>query len=657
MYSKVTRKREIIWRKALEETLFHVADRHKNDAQKARGDVRTSLDTALQHGRKIIWERLNAGDISGVRAAAAMSYLTDQVIRALYSVTTERLLPPEENSTVDRIALVAVGGYGRKELAPFSDIDIMFLVPESHSPWVEAVSEYMLYLLWDLGLKVGHAIRSNSDCLKLAKSDLTIQTALLDARLIWGDEALYAEASAAFNKKIIAGNGQAFVEAKLAERDARHAKMGDTRYVVEPNLKEGKGGLRDLHTLFWIGRFLHGVERFHGLSKVGELTDAEVRQFRKAEDFLWTVRFYLHFLSNRAEERLTFDWQQELSEKLHYRPHPGLSGVERFMKHYFLVAKEVGDLTRIFCASLEEAELKKTLRRRLERRKKLEEFILEGDRLNFNEEGDVENEPVLMLKIFWVADQHGVDIHPDALRLMARKLTLINRAFRVREDANAHFMNILTKSKNVDGALRRMNEAGVFGRFVPDFGRIVAQSQFDMYHHFTVDEHTIQAIGLLSEIEKGNLAKEHPISTEVIQKIGSRRALFLAVLFHDIAKGRGGDHSELGAEVAAKEGPRLGLNPAEVEQVEWLVRNHLLMSHVAFKRDVSDPKTVQDFAAVVQSPAPAHGTSGRRAFWAICTAQPNRVWLRDIWWPGVRNVWPRKKLRFGRPYRAAKPRV
>jgi [protein-PII] uridylyltransferase len=288
-----------------------------------------------------------------------------------------------------------------------------------------------------------------------------------------------------------------------------------------------------------------------------------------------------------------------------YTDHAGTRGVERFMKHYFLVAKDVGDLTRIFCAVLEAQQQRKpkfSLRSWGLFKKVVEGFPVEGERLDVASETAFRDDPVNLIRLFHVADQHGLDIHPHALRLITQSLKLIDAKLRADAEANRLFMEILTSRKDPMIALRRMNEAGVFGRFVPDFGRVVAQMQYDMYHHYTVDEHTIFAIGILHDIEAGKLKEELPLATSIMPTIDSRRALFLAVLLHDIAKGRGGDHSILGEGVAQKLGPRLGLTDEETETVAWLVRWHLLMSNTAFKRDIDDPQTIQDFAAKVQSP-------------------------------------------------------
>jgi [protein-PII] uridylyltransferase len=464
--------------------------------------------------------------------------------------------------------------------------------------------EHMLYTLWDLGLKVGHATRSVDECLRQAKADMTIRTGLLEARFVWGEQSLFGELRRRFLKEFGASTGPDFVEAKLRERDERHRRMGDSRYVLEPNVKDGKGGLRDLHTLFWLGKYLYGVNNVARLIDEGLFTSAEVDRFAKAQDFLWTVRCHLHYVAERPEERLTFDLQPELARRMGYRDHAGTSGVERFMKHYFLVAKDVGDLTRIFCAALEARHQRRGLLRLASGlfSRDVEGFSVRGGRISVSSDNHFAAKPVEMLRLFEVAHRRKLDIHPEALRLITRNLRRIDDKLRQDPEANRLFLDMLTAKEGAEMTLRRLNEAGVFGRFVTDFGRVVAQMQYDMYHVYTTDEHTIRAIGILNQIEQGELFKDHPLATEIIHKVLSREVLYVALLLHDIAKGRGGDHSEIGADIAKKLCPRFGLSAEQTETVSWLVLYHLLMSNVAFKRDLADPKTIQDFVELVKSP-------------------------------------------------------
>ncbi len=601
--ASIARQRDIIDRRAIAEELARAAAAIAAPALDRRAFVPV-LKAALAAGDAEIRHRFEA-EGSAARLLRERCFLIDQLIRVLFDFVAEQIYPLANPTSGEKLAIVAVGGYGRGELAPYSDIDLLFLLPYKQTPHTEQVVEYLLYMLWDLGLKVGQATRSVAECLRYAGQDLTIRTSLLEARYVWGEEALYRELRQHFDADIVRGSTAQFVEAKLAERDARHQRVGDSRYQLEPNIKEGKGGLRDLHTLFWIAKYIYRVDDVAALVEKNVLSPEEARRFERDQNFLWTVRCHLHYLAGRAEERLTFDMQAEIGQRMGYTDHAGSRGVERFMKHYFLVAKDVGDLTRIFCAIL---QIDQKRRRRLSwlrwgaGRRALDGFILDGGRLTIPSEDFFQKDPVALLRLFHVAQMHELDIHPRALRAATQSLRLIDAQVREDPEANRLFMAVLTSRKDPATALRRMNEAGVFGKFIPDFGRVVAQMQYDMYHHYTVDEHTLFAIGILHDIETGALKDELPVASAIAPAIGSRRALYVATLLHDIAKGRGGDHSALGEQVAMRLGPRLGLSAEETETVAWLVRWHLLMSSTAFKLDIGDPQTIQNFVERVQSP-------------------------------------------------------
>jgi [protein-PII] uridylyltransferase len=600
LYDNVPSRRAIIDRRTVgaevEAALAAAPDEGRRQA------VAQVLKQALDGGRAEIRRRIGATPGRGMELAAAQSFLIDQILRLAFDAAVNTLYGRDNPSAAERICLVAVGGYGRAEMAPYSDVDIMFLSPLSKTAWVEQVVESILYILWDLGLKVGHSTRTVDEMIRMAKGDLSVRTALLESRYLWGDQPLYDEAGRRFARDVMAGEARTFIADKLAEREERHKRMGDSRYVVEPNIKEGKGGLRDLQTLFWIGKFAHQVRDAHELVEKGLFTAGEYRQFQRAQNHLWAVRVNLHDISGRAEERLTFDVQRELAARMNYANRPGMSAVERFMRHYFLTARAVGSLTALFLAHLEESHARSAWLPRLARHpRRLNGFRVARGKLAVPADDFFASDPVRLIELFQLAGRDGLEIHPMTLRQAARDEGLITEKVRHDPRANALFLEVLTSRVGPETVLRWMNEAGVFGRFVPDFGRVVAKMQYDMYHHYTVDEHTIRAIGLLSRIEKGELREEHPLSSAVIRQLVSRRVLYVAVLLHDIAKGRGGDHSVLGEEVARKLCPRLGLSEAETDTVAWLVRQHLLMSATAFKRDLSDFKTILDFVESVAS--------------------------------------------------------
>jgi len=580
---------------------------HANsDTARLRKLALAHIKTIFNSAREQVKQRVESGEMQGLAAAHALSAIQDVLLQVLYDFATKHFYYAQNPTQAERIAIVATGGYGRGQMAPFSDVDLLFLRPYKETPWGESVIEFILHMLWDLGLKVGHATRSLAECSRLAKQDVTIRTALLEARFIWGDRGPFDEMRKTFWAEADARSGQDFVQAKLAERDQRHMRQGESRYLVEPNIKEGKGGLRDLQTLYWIGKYIYHTDDTADL--VGEVyTREELQTFQQAEAFLWDVRVRLHYLANRAEERLSFDVQPELTARMGFTGDNPRRAVEKFMRAYFLVAKDVGDLTRIFCAALEEQNRKpkpslaRLLPGFLKPRTGSEDFFVENGRLNAPENA-FKRDPVNLIRIFHMADAKGVDVHPAALRTITRSLDLIDENLREDKEANRLFLEILTSRRDPERALRWMNEAGVLGRFIPAFDHAVGLMQFNMYHHFTVDEHLIRAVGNVAAIERGELKNDHPLSTDVIKRVQSRAALYVAILLHDIGKGLPGDHSVVGANIAEALCPRLGLSAADTAAVMFLVRDHLVMSDTAQKRDLSDPKTVRDFLAAVQSP-------------------------------------------------------
>ena len=561
---------------------------------------RSSLLEAAKTLHREMKETIAAGfeaDRDGAVYVGRHSVGMDQILEALLT----RLCAYHRS---DGLALVAVGGYGRGELAPLSDIDLLVLTAGARDSRTDLIVEQLLYLLWDLGLKVGHAKRTVTDTIRASREDHTILTGLLEMRFVTGDVSLYKKLETSFRREVARLKPADFVEAKLAERDSRHQKHGATRYVVEPNIKEGKGGLRDLHTLFWIAKFAYRADSIVDIVDKGILRETEARRFAAAQRFLWTVRCHLHLLAGRPEERLDFDAQMAIAPRMGFAARGSMRDVERFMKRYYLAARDVGNLTRIICAAMETDFRKRRLSLTEDFRpgQHFGPFTIRAGRINLDQALFFRDAPLRMLSIFKLALEQNADVHPQALQRITRGLPALGNATRYDPEATAEFLAILTSRHNPERILRLMNESGVLGRFLPDFGKIVAMMQFDMYHSYTVDEHTIKVIGVLNQIETGALADTAPVATRVMPEIESRRVLYVAALLHDIAKGRDGDHSELGADLALELCPRLGLSREETETVSWLVRHHLLMSKTAFRYDLNDPKTIDDFAAVVQSP-------------------------------------------------------
>ena len=562
------------------------------------------LMAARKRGTEAIKQAFEEQPFNARPVTRSYTKLTDKLVETVYQVALTRLHPIYNPTEGEKLSVIAVGGYGRGEMAPHSDVDLLFLTPYKITPWAESLIESMLYMLWDLRLKVGHASRTIKDCLKLAREDYTIRTSLVEYRYLLGDIDLANKLRDRLWSELFETTASEFVEAKLDERAERHKKQGGQRYVVEPNVKEGKGGLRDLQSLFWISKYANGVRNTSELVDRGVFTADEYTTFLNAEEFLWAVRCHLHLITGRAMDQLTFDLQVEVASRMQYHDTNGRRGVEHFMQDYFRHATRVGELTRILLTALEAEHTKPEpmLTRLLKRRRKARPpYAIVQNRLTVEDEKAFFDDPVNMLRIFEEGLRTGNLLHPDAMRLLAAHLDIIDDSVRTNKDAIRIFLDLMLKHGNPERALRRMNELGVLSAFLPEFAPIVAMMQFNMYHHYTVDEHTIQCISHLAKIERGELEEELPVASSILEAGVNRKVLYVALLLHDIGKGRPEDHSIVGAQIARKVAPRLGLNKKDCETVEWLVRYHLKMSDVAQKRDISDPRTVRDFAKVVKS--------------------------------------------------------
>ncbi len=634
---------ELIDARALAAELDAMAANRRGDEHELRAQAAQRLKAALNEGRANA-EALLLKDRHGRRCAQRLCRMEDEIIRILFEFARTHLYPSENPSEAEHMAVVATGGYGRGLQAPNSDIDLLFVLPYKQTAWGESIAEAILYCLWDMGLKVGHATRSIDECIRQSKADITIRTAILEARYLLGDKPLFDELVTRFDDEVVRNTAAEFATAKLAEREDRIRRAGQSRYLVEPNVKDGKGGLRDLHTLFWIAKYVYRVRDASELVKHGVFDKSEYALFRRCENFLWSVRCHMHFVTGRAEERLSFDIQREIAVRLGYTSHPGMRDVERFMKHYFLVAKDVGDLTAILCAELEDSHAKSVpvlsrvmSRLRPVKRKKLggnDAFEVENNRITIARADAFKRDPVNLIRIFRLAQKHNLALHPDAMRVMTRSLKLIDASLREDEEANKLFLDILTSKNDPETVLRRMNEAGVLGKFVPAFGKIVAMMQFNMYHHYTVDEHLLRCIGVLDEIERGD-STDTKLASELMGKIqpSHRKVIYVTMFLHDIAKGRPEDHSIAGARIAKRFCPRLGFSQNDTNLVAWLIEQHLTMSSVAQSRDLSDRKTIENFATVVQS------TERLKLLTILTTADIKAVG------PGVWNGWKAQLIR------------
>jgi len=559
-----------------------------------------SVAAALDAARESALQALRSGWHSGIDAAHALASAADSAVVALYRAA-------RGEAAEAGLSVIAVGGYGRGLLAQHSDLDLLFLRAGETDPEADRITREVLYALWDLGLKVGHAARTVEDTVAAARDDHVVLTGLLDARRLAGGAALFEQLQVRLRERALKGRTARFVAAKLAERDARLARVGASRFMVEPDLKEGKGGLRDLATLRWIAQALFPGEGLAGLSVRGLLSEADADRYEAALEFLWRVRLHLHDAAGRAQEVLSFDFQPELAGRLGYSDALFEPAVEQFMRDYFRVATDVGALVRVASARLEALQTKRapdgvarTTPRRPRKPLGDDNYRVIDGRLDFSDPAAPERRPRLLIEIFLQADRLGLDIHPDAIATARESLDLVDDALRADPEAAETFFAILADTDAPAAILRVMIEAGVLAAYLPEFGRVVGRTQFNMYHAFTVDEHTLRAISALADIEAGRETARHPLTSEILPALDHRRALYLAMLLHDTGK-VGEDQCAEGAKAARKACERWGLPPAETELVVWLIAHHLDMSDTAQRRDLGDPKTIADFAALVET--------------------------------------------------------
>jgi len=498
-------------------------------------------------------------------------------------------------TSADDVDLLAVGGYGRGELCPQSDWDLWFLLKNDADPHTNTAIEHLVYTLWDMNVKLGHAVRTVDETMAYVREDWNTATAGLEARLLCGNGTSYA----ALQKKIDAffsRKRKNFVEAKLEEMERRHAQTGGTAFLMEPDIKEGKGGLRDVQTVFWLAKVWHGSKDIADLVRQGAISGTEHRHLMQAQDFLWRCRTGLHLEVARASDRLGFEQQIALTERMGYRNEPGRHAVEAFMKDYFRHAGRIARVSGLLTMHFQE-ELHPQW---LTRRKDIGDgFTLEGKWLGVRDGSIFDEDPLRLLRIFHASQTGHRRLSSEALRQVREHVLLIDDEFRASPEACHIFLQILRHPRNVAAALKQMNDTGVLGRFIPEFRHAVGLGQFNNYHAYTVDEHTIRAVGEARNMVHRERTERLVLAVDVFKKIERPELLYLALLFHDIAKGLPGDHSERGEVYAAKVCHRLGLNQDATNLVAWLVRNHLLMAMTSQRSDLSDPAVIERFAGQV----------------------------------------------------------
>jgi len=494
-----------------------------------------------------------------------------------------------------KLALVAVGGYGRGELHPHSDIDILVLVQDADTQR-ERIGAFIT-ALWDIGLEVGHSVRTLEECVEQAQADVGVATSLMEARLLMGDAALFQRMRLATGPAAL-WPSQTFFAAKLKEQQERHAKYHDTAYKLEPNVKESPGVLRDIQNIGWVAKRHFGVETLHGLVDHGFLTEDEYQRLSAGQDYLWKVRYGLHLLNGRREDRLLFDAQIKLAKQAGFADTPGSLGVEQFMQQYYRTVLELSRLNEMLLQLFDEAILNPTLGEPVLLGP---DFADRGGFLTTQRPDLFERKPAALLQMFHVLEQHPrlKGVSAETLRQLRRSLDRIDAAFRADPANRALFMDILREPQGVTHELRRMNRYGVLGRYLPAFGAVSGRMQYDLFHAYTVDEHTLFVVSNLRRFMLSRYDHEFPLCSRIMQALPKPEIAYLAGLFHDIAKGRGGDHSELGSVEAEQFCLEHGLSGYDARLCAWLVQNHLLLSITAQKKDISDPEVIQAFAAQV----------------------------------------------------------
>jgi [protein-PII] uridylyltransferase len=514
-------------------------------------------------------------------ALRQQSRLVDGLLRDLWQ---EAGIPQE-------ISLIAVGGYGRGELFPYSDVDLLILLPDSHASTYNNILEPLIGMFWDIGLAVGHSVRTLQECVEEARKDVTVQTNLLESRFLIGNRTLFRQMREQLFTSL---DAQQFFQLKTLEQSQRHARFNDTAYNLEPNIKESPGGLRDLQTILWISQAVGLGENWLALARNGLITQSEVRQIRRHERFLHMLRIRLHYLAGRREDRLLFDVQNELASQLGYANTPRRRASEQLMQRYYRSAKFVRIMNEILLQNLQERAFPVAPEiTDINTRFQIRNGLLETRAPNL-----LQREPTAILESFLLLQQHPQikGMSAPMLRTLWRVKKLVNRDFRQNPQNKHLFMEILRQPAGITAALRRMNHYGILGRYIPSFGRITGQMQHDLFHVYTVDEHILNVLRNIRRFTVPRFQHEFPLCSELIAQFEKSELLYLAALFHDIAKGRGGDHSALGTVDATRFCRQHGLSPEETQFVSWLVGKHLFMSGTAQKSDLSDPAVIEHFA-------------------------------------------------------------
>ncbi len=548
----------------------------------------------LNHYREELKQRHREG-ADGAWVVKTLTAMTDTLVKKLFRSITRDLFADRRER--EQLTLVAIGGYGRGELNPCSDIDLMFLYNSKDPRRVEDIAQKLLYFLWDMRLDVGYSVRTPADCVEMASSDSTVRTALLDSRFIIGSRVLFKEFEKVRLSQILAKRSDAFIREKVEELKKRREKYGSSVYILEPNVKESEGALRDLHTALWVSKVKYKITDLHELIIKGVMSEEELATYRGSLAYLWRIRNELHYLAGRKNDQLTFDAQKKLAEFFGYVDRGKTLAVEEFMRDYYLHANRVEHITSLMvsrCAQREEGA--RRILGYFVRRPVGEGFYILKGELVIPDESVIEKDPARLMKLFEYAQKHGVSLNIKVKGLIRRSLDLVNDKFRRSREVNTSFFNILRADKGVAETLQLMHHLEFLNRFIPEFEHIYCKVQHDLYHIYTVDIHSLFCVEEIVKLWKGEHRDDLPLLTQIANEVDKRELLLMAVLLHDMGKGEGGGHADKGADMVPTIARRMGLSREDSERLEFLIRNHLLFAHIAQRRDLHDEKMIIQFA-------------------------------------------------------------
>lgn len=605
----------------LDDALFNVNAFKSSLTEQASQNIAHFRDV-LTSAHAEMAERFWAG-----RSATELVYLQAALIDEVLSLAWQQFFDAQDNN----IALLAVGGYGRGELHPHSDIDLLILLRKNPKHYKDAIVSFTTFL-WDIGLEVGHSVRTLKECVNEAKLDITVATNMQEARLLCGPQGLFDE-----HKKLIGPNkiwpSKKFFAEKVNEQNQRHLKFNDTAYNLEPNIKDGPGGLRDIQVIGWVAKRYFAAETLHDLVQHDFLTEKEYQELHEGQAFLWQIRFGLHLIAKRREDRLLFDHQRTLAKKFGYQDDSKSQGVEKFMKQYYRTIMSLNRLNEMLLQLFSEEILEKNVSDRPTRINK--RFQIRRGYLEAVADSTFRLYPFALLEVFLLMAQHREikGVRANTIRMIREHRYLIDASFRSDVRCSSLFMEILRQPRGITHELRRMNRYGILAAYIPLFGNIVGQMQHDLFHVYTVDEHTLMVIRNIRRFTADEFHDELPFCSDLMKEIPKQELLILAGLFHDIAKGRGGDHSSLGSVDAMEFCQQHGLSNYDSQLVSWLVSQHLIMSTTAQRRDISDPQVVHDFACLV-------GDQNRLKYLYLLTVADMRGTSPNVW-----NSWKDSLLR------------